>query len=304
MLNKNILKEAKLKKILTNLLSLTVICLLFTGCGEDSNNNLAVQAYYAKGGINCGNKAKEAPAVCFVGKDVRVFHPGPELANNNFLFSLGKIEEVTPDGEVLSIYQVGSSDKGTYQPLVTNDGISHLNYNSVIKNPTFVGGFGKTIHFGIITGSYVEDILCAECSGGTEGICQNGGTKACADKSTTGSCPRRFSACSEDLVYHKDTIALSAIFTQLNFTDSVNKLRYTTQIKVMENAGSEDVQNTSPVLERGGLLEIPITATVAEPDGTKRIIDVQFTKTKIDDNTYEIVFEFPSVPVGDKIYYN
>ena len=164
--------------------------------------------------------------------------------------------------------------------------------------------FKKVIHFGVLTTSTTENVLCPECSGGSVGMCKNAATQACTDQTAIGRCPRRFQPCSETVVRLKDTFMISAEFNDTNFTNPENILRYTTQIKVKRNAGSENANEPLFDFFTEGLFDVATNSVVVSVDGSKRIVDIQVIMNKVNEDTYEVMFEFPSVLAGEKIYYN
>jgi hypothetical protein len=77
--------------------------------------------------------------------------------------------------------------------------------------------FSRTTHFGMLTSSTVEKVLCANCAGGGFGLCQNRVTLACSPPNASGRCPRRFLPCTETVVVEKDTLCLAMTLDDWEF---------------------------------------------------------------------------------------
>jgi hypothetical protein len=168
--------------------------------------------------------------------------------------------------------------------------------------------FSMTTHFGVLTTSTVEDVLCPNCAGGTIGTCQNRATLACAAPIANGRCPRRFSPCTETVVVEKDTMLLSASLADWQFQDAGNVLRFRVRLRIRNDTGvfwtpgDERAAFIWPV----GFHDIPTNAVIVAADGAKRIVDIDVTQTfrGRDDKTLYMDYEFPGWAPGETLRYN
>ena len=167
--------------------------------------------------------------------------------------------------------------------------------------------FSMTTHFGMLTSSTLENVLCPNCAGGGFGSCQNQATLACAPPSASGRCPRRFAPCTAVVTVEKDTLYLAMTLDDWEFQDPSNVLRYRVRLRIHKDTGvfwapgDKRAAFTWPV----GLLDVPTTAVIVAADGSQRIVDIGVTQTYRgrDDQTLYIDYEFQSWEPGEKFYY-
>jgi hypothetical protein len=167
--------------------------------------------------------------------------------------------------------------------------------------------FSMTTYFGMLTSSTVENVLCPNCSGGGFGSCQNRVTLACAPPSASGRCPRRFAPCTAVITVEKDTLYLAMTLDDWEFQDPGNVLRYRIRLRIRKDTGvfwtpgDERAEFAWPE----GFLDIPTNAVVVSPDGSKRIIDIDVTRTfrGRDEETLYLDYEFPSLAPGEVLLY-